>query len=343
MKNKYLLLADGNSPHVLKWIKELVNYFDLYLISLNGVSQDVYNYIDGEKIYILNKNAIATGGNYKLIFKLLEIRVIINNINPKYINAHYLSSYGFLAGLSKSSVDDVVLIQSTWGSDILVEPFLNVVRRQIAKYALKKADFVTSDSWYMADIINQLVESKKVLVFPFGFDTIESSVVQKEKLIFSNRALKDFYNIDKIIEWFREQSSEYRLVIANDGVERKLLEDKVVKLGLSERITFVGYLSHAEQNGYYQKAEYYISIPNSDATSVSLLEAMQYGAIPIVSNIPANREWILDGVNGIYFDDNKKLNEMKTEENFAKINQNILKSKALFPKSIKDFVYKVIT
>ena len=94
---------------------------------------------------------------------------------------------------------------------------------------------------------------------------------------------------------------------------------------------------------HYQKAEYYISIPNSDATSVSLLEAMQYGAIPIVSNIPANREWILDGVNGIYFDDNKKLNEMKTEENFAKINQNILKSKALFPKSIKDFVYKVIT
>jgi len=341
MQNKYLLLADGSSPHILKWVKELVLYFDLYLISLNGTISEISEYINKDNIYILNEHAQATGGNYKLIFKLPQIRKLIKQIEPDYINAHYLSSYGFLGALSKSSAHNTVLIQSTWGSDVLVEPFSNFIRKQIAKFALRKADLVTSDSWYMCDVIHQLIGNKEVVVFPFGLEIVEECKISKEKLVFSNRALKDFYNIDSIVEWFAKQSSEYKLVIANEGIEKKALEYLVKKLHISNRVQFVGYLSEEEQKTLYQKAKYYISIPDSDATSVSLLEAMQYGVIPIVSNIPANREWILDGINGIYFDTNKKLSEMRIEEDFAKINQNILKDKAFFPKGIKDFVMKV--
>ena len=43
----------------------------------------------------------------------------------------------------------------------------------------------------------------------------------------------------------------------------------------------------------------YVSIPNTDGTSISLLEAMAYGCLPVVSDLPANREWIENGVNGI--------------------------------------------
>ncbi len=341
MQDKYILFADGNSPHILKWVKELVKYFDVHLMSLNGVMSEIHEYIKKENVYILNDKVDTSGGNYKLIFKLKEIRKTIKQIDPRYINAHYLSSYGFLAALSKSVVDDVVLIQSTWGSDILVEPFSNVVRKQIAKFALRKASFISSDSWYMSDVIEKLVGKKEILVFPFGFDSIEKYEIKKEKLIFSNRALKSFYNIEGIIRWFAKQEGAYRLVIANEGIEKDRLEALVVQLGVSKSVLFVGYLSEVEQISYYKKAKYYISIPDSDATSVSLLEAMQYGAIPIVSNIPANREWVLDGVNGIYFDSSKNLDKIKVEEDFAKINQNILKDKALFPKSIKDFVTKV--
>ncbi len=341
MQNKYLILGDGRSPHILKWVKELVLYFDVYLISLNGVADEILEYINKDNVFILNEHTSATGGNHKLIFKLLQIRKRIKQIEPDYINAHYLSSYGFLGALSKSSVKSVTFIQSTWGSDVLLEPFSNFIRKYIAKFALQKADFVTSDSWYMADIVHQFVGEKETIVFPFGFDRIGESKMEKEKLVFSNRALKDFYNIRDIIEWFEKHADGYRLIIANEGKEKNNLEILVKQLDLSTRVLFVGYLLEEEQKLYYQKAKYYISIPDSDSTSVSLLEAMQYGAIPIVSNILANREWVLDGVNGIYFDSNKKLDEIKVEEDFAKINQNILKNKALFPKSIKDFVAKV--
>lgn len=36
----------------------------------------------------------------------------------------------------------------------------------------------------------------------------------------------------------------------------------------------------------------------SDGTSLSLLEAMALGAVPLVSDIGPNREWIDHGVNG---------------------------------------------
>ena len=341
MKNKYMLLADGSSPHVLKWIKELVRYFEVYLVTLNGLADEVYEYIEKEHIYILNEKVNTIGGNYKLIFKLPKIRKIIKELEPQYINAHYLSSYGFLGALSKSVLPKVKLIQSTWGSDILIEPFLNPIRRKIAKFALKKADYITSDSWNMADVIEQIVERKEIIVFPFGFSKIDISRGNKEKIIFSNRALKPLYNIDRLLEWFSKQESIFRLVVANEGVEKNSLVSLAQKLDISNRVDFVGYLSGEDQKRYYEKSTYYISIPDSDATSVSLLEAMQYGTIPIVSNIVANREWILDGVNGVFFDKNKNLDEIKVEDDFAKINHNILKDRALFPRSIKCFITKV--
>jgi len=45
-----------------------------------------------------------------------------------------------------------------------------------------------------------------------------------------------------------------------------------------------------------------VSVPESDATSISLLEAMAFGCVPVVSDLPANREWIQNGVNGIIAD-----------------------------------------
>jgi glycosyltransferase involved in cell wall biosynthesis len=43
------------------------------------------------------------------------------------------------------------------------------------------------------------------------------------------------------------------------------------------------------------KAAIYVSVPSSDGTSVTLLEAMAAGAYPVVSDLPGNREWVDPG------------------------------------------------
>lgn len=338
---KYILFADASSPHTLKWLKEQVKHFDVYLISLNGYSEEVLNYIDKSKLFVLNNKVNSKGGNYKLLLKFFELKNIVTKVEPDIINAHYISSYGFLASLIKMYKPEIFLLQSTWGSDILVEPFRNKLRYLIAEYSLNKANLITSDSYYMSDTIEKIVKDKEISTFSFGLDKIDTQEYEKNNLIFSNRALSKNYNVAEILNWFSKQSDIYSLVIANNGIEREKLKKLSLELGIADKVKFVGFLNAKEQDEYYKKSKYYISIPTSDATSVSLLEAMNFGCIPIVSNIASNREWIINNINGIFFKKDILLDNVSFSFNAVAINREILNNNGLFKKSIKELNKKI--
>lgn len=336
MQNKYIIFSDGKSPHTLKWISELSSYFELYLISLNGYSQDILEYIPKERVIVLNEGVNVSGGNFKLLMKYFDLLKVVKEINPKYFNAHYLSSYGFLGALIKRELPNIKLIVSTWGTDILLTPFENRVKLLVARYALKVANLITSDSYFMSDKISDIYKNDKTITFPFGLRDFEvENIVKDEHLIFSNRALSANYNIDKVIEWFATTDNNYKLVIANSGELLSTLKKQVASLQIEKRVEFVGFLTQREQTNYYKNAKYYISIPSSDSTSVSLLEAMRYGCYPIISNLPANREWIINGFNGKFF--TSHLNLPLGDEHSGVINQQIIKNNAIFSKSIQEY------
>jgi len=342
MKNKYLILADGKSKHTLKWIIGIKSYYDVFLISFNGVDNEYYNHIERSQVIVLNDAVKSTGGNYKLLKELFKIKKCIDEINPDILNAHYLTSYGFLGALLKKYFfNNIFLIQSTIGSDVLVAPKKNIFYKLLSKFALNQANIITSDSYFMSDEINK-ISSVKVLTFPFGLDEFsinEEKIIKDDKLIFSNRALYDNYNIDEVIYWFATISKNYKLVIANDGINRKKLQKLVNKLGVENRVDFVGFINEEEQKMYYKRAKYYISIPTSDSTSVSVLEALRYACIPILSNIPANREWIIDNYNGYLFSSDLNISDtLILEDNVTHYNQLLILKKAIFKKNILYFI-----
>jgi glycosyltransferase involved in cell wall biosynthesis len=51
--------------------------------------------------------------------------------------------------------------------------------------------------------------------------------------------------------------------------------------------------------GLYQAAQVAVSVPSSDGTPVSVLEAMACGVPVIASDLPSLREWIIPGETGI--------------------------------------------
>jgi len=342
MKDKYIIMADAKSPHTLKWVSELCKYFDLYVISLNGYDRQLLSYVGKEQIFVVNESVNVSGGNFKLLLKYFEIKKIVESIAPKYINAHYISSYGVLAALIKRVKPEIKLVQSAWGSDILVTPFESVIKRKVTEFALVNADLITSDSYYMSDKIIEISANRKIDTFPFGLEEIDlnEEIVKDKNLIFSNRALSENYNIMTVVEWFAKlHNEELRLVIANEGEQKEELKSLAKKLGVTTQIEFVGFLTKDDQDTLYKKAQYYISIPSSDSTAVSLLEAMSFGCYPIVSNLPANREWILDECNGSFFSEGMLLPEV--EQNVSNINKNIINKKAIFSKSIKNYISRL--
>ena len=80
-------------------------------------------------------------------------------------------------------------------------------------------------------------------------------------------------------------------------------ERRRTALGLADAVHFTGRLDADAQAHWYDRAQWYLSLPTSDSVSVSVLEAMAHGCIPLLSDLPANRELVESGRNGLVLAD----------------------------------------
>jgi glycosyltransferase involved in cell wall biosynthesis len=119
--------------------------------------------------------------------------------------------------------------------------------------------------------------------------------------VLSNRNLHSIYNVSLLIRaipLILKEEPELKFVIAGDGPERTKLENEAKRFNVNSSVKFLGRVPHEEMPDLLSNADIYVSTSLYDGTSVSLLEAMASGAFPIVTDIPANREWITTGQNG---------------------------------------------
>ena len=289
-----LLLISSNTIHTYKYLQLVENYFDEVLLITNEKST-IYDYPTVELSFNLKiKNLFST---------VRGIKKQITSFQPSIIHIHQANSFAFYALLAsrKSSIPTVL---TAWGSDVLLLPNRNVLLKKMVQFNLRNADFLTSDSTYMEQEMEKLATLKnKILVANFGIDVTPANC-PKENIVYSNRLHKKLYRVDKIIEAFarfkqNKERKDWRLVVAATGTETENLKDKANKLGLTDDVEFVGWIQKEDNEQWYSKAKIWVSIPESDATSISLLEAMACGSIPVVSDLPSNREWIESGINGI--------------------------------------------
>ena len=289
---KKLLLIGSNTIHTYTFIELIEDYFDEIFLITDELRQG-YSYQHECLDFRLNPLNL-----WKTPFR---IKKIIHIFNPSVIHIHQANSYSFYSLLACRKFK-IPTILTAWGSDILVIPKMNYFLKKMVIFSLKNANFFTSDSSFMAEEMRKLVPSiKNITLANFGI-SIEIQSSEKENIIFSNRLHKKLYNIDKIIEAFYifslKDKQNWRLVIAGNGEETDNLKKNVHLLNIDNKVSFVGWIQKEENANWYSKAKYWISIPESDATSISLLEAMASSCIPIVSNLPANKEWIEHKING---------------------------------------------
>ncbi|MEN9630843.1 MAG: hypothetical protein RJA10_4071, partial [Pseudomonadota bacterium] len=159
----------------------------------------------------------------------------------------------------------------------------------------------TSDSQVMAARMREL-GAGEVMTFPFGLEAMPPPGGPKQpQLVFANRGLERVYDPQRVVDVFADLAwhwPEARLVVANDGSLREAMQRHVQALRLADRVTFTGRLDAATQARWYDQAQWYLSLPSSDSVAVSVLEAMAHGCIPLLSDLPANRELVRHGDNG---------------------------------------------
>ena len=291
MKKLLLIGSNAGNAHLRNYLNLVRNYFDEVLV----VSDHAVDFAPCEQVSFSLKNP------YQVLKSIRQLKNILRDYQPSIIHVHQANSYAFIAG--KANAAKIPLVLTAWGSDVLILPNKSPFHRWLVKKGLQSAQVLTADSKEMVDAIRKLGIKTEVVQANFGVD-LDLSVIpgsDRPMAFYSNRMHEPLYRIDEIIDGMGEylQSGDGEMIIAGKGSMTEALQEKVHTLGIAQRVRFVGYIDASQNQSFYLGSRFFLSIPQSDGTSISLLEAMAYGCIPIVSDLPSNREWIEDNVNGI--------------------------------------------
>lgn len=246
------------------------------------------------------------------------LKKLINELKIDLVHSGWLSlsSYAVL----KTGFHPVLAM--SWGSDVLNNPCNETPhnsRRLLKriKYVADNADIIYSDAEYVAETLTDLtgIDSRKIRVFPqIGVDmtlfrpddllrrkTRHELNVERAKVILSVRSFYPVYAVDTLIKALPgvlRSYPEVMLLLAGEGPMRQQLETLVDELKIKGNVKFVGNIPNHQLPGIYNAADLYLSVSLSDGTSMCLLEAMSCGLPVVVTDVPANMEWIKDGYNG---------------------------------------------
>jgi len=280
-------LADASLPHTVRWVNHFARRgHDCLLLSLEP----------GSGYECAFEPLPAHAGWPRFLRYTLEIQRAAARLRafaPGVVNAHFVPNYGWMAvraGLHP-------LVVTTLGSDVLTVPSQSPLHRWRTAHVLQRADAVTSDAHMLTDaILGFGVAGYAVTTVPFGIEATRFATppVRDQSIVtlFSSRRLEPVYDVGTLVRaWARLSPEERRqmpLRIAGTGSETAALQAQGAPLGAN----FVGWLATPELDRELAGAQIYVSTSKSDSTSVSLLEAMAAGCFPVVSDLPANQEWV---------------------------------------------------
>lgn len=229
--------------------------------------------------------------------KTIEAELI--TFQADIVHSHYSTNYGLLA--TRQSVCPAVVTVA--GSDLLIEPYQKKLFHFSNAYVFKRASIINAVSNQLADVLkNEYKTNQKVEVFPEGVNRRlffpDNQIPESPVRLISTRNFKTVYNHQLFVECVPKLVKSFfdvQIIYLGDGPQRKEFENQLLNFN---QVTFKGWISREEVANELKKSQIYISTSFSDGTSTSLLEAMACGLFPIVSDIPANHDWIEDGING---------------------------------------------
>jgi len=247
----------------------------------------------------------------------LNLRRLTQQIKPDLIHAGPVQTCAFLAVLSGFRP----VLTMSWGYDLVMEADKTAWMRGVTRYTLKRSAFFVSDANVSRDkAIHFGMDSEKTVIFPWGTDidhftprTPKPAALNASKgsnlrtfTLFCNRTWEPIYGVDVLAKAFVRVAAEnpgVDLVLLGGGSQGARIRQILMNGGVLDRVQFGGHVAQADLPRWYHMADLYVSTSHVDGSSVSLMEALASGLPCLVSDIPGNREWIEDGVNGWLFRD----------------------------------------
>lgn len=260
------------------------------------------------------------------------LRRIIKRIRPDLIHAGPIQTAAFIAVLTGFRP----ILTMSWGFDLMEDVHRNRWWEWVTRYTLQRSTFFTSDAQVTRDkAVAYGMNPARTVVFPWGVDLSHFAprpapgTSHTGFTLFCNRSWEPRYGVDVLARAFvkvAQQREDVSLMLLGGGSQGAQLRRMLQQGNAAGRVAYPGHIPNRDLPRFYHMADLYISPSHVDGSSVSLMEALACGLPCLVSDIPANKEWVREGENGWLFRDGdadelaaKILNAIQRRETLPKI------------------------
>lgn len=245
---------------------------------------------------------------------VVDLKRVIKRVRPDIIHAGPIQSCAFLAALSGFRP----ILTMSWGFDLMQDAGRNGWWTAVTRYTLARSTFFISDAMVTrAKAVQYGMDANRTIVFPWGVDLKHfkpgtpapgraGAAGTGPFTLFCNRSWEPRYGVDVLARAFgrvAQQNPQVSLLLLGGGSQAGVIRQILMGNGAIDRVQFGGQVSQTDLPRWYRMADLYISPSHVDGSSVSLMEALACGLPALVSDIPANQEWVAEGVNGWLFPD----------------------------------------
>ncbi|MBC7644715.1 MAG: glycosyltransferase [Thermoleophilia bacterium] len=313
---RIVYVARHHSVHTRRWVSFFAaRGHEVHVVTPGGA--DAHD-VDEQGLVIARTYRVHDLGEPRFgklgyLFKLRRARKIIRELDPDVVHAHYATSCGLLA----LAAGVRPLVTTAHGDDLLISP-RNPLMRRLVQRVLRASALITVPSEQMREAARRLLGADHpvhIEVFQYGVEVARLARVaesvreadmmprdQRPLRIVSTRAMLGLYRLDALIDALAVLAArdiEFHCDFLGDGPDRAALEARAREHRIDGYVTFHGHTPAPRMERLVAAADLYVSVSESDGVSLSLLEALVLGAIPVLSDIPANRSWVNDGQTGV--------------------------------------------
>jgi glycosyltransferase involved in cell wall biosynthesis len=299
---KIAYVCSGVTVDERRYLKKMVEKAHKpYLISFWNLGVDFK--MKGVEFYHYRPRYFST------LKKIIYLKRLLKKIQPDVVHTGFLQTHGLIGAF----VRDFPVLSMPMGSDVLILPQKSLYHKIVAKFVLKHARMITCDCEAVKNKIVEMTgyDPGKIIVIPCGtelniFHPRDSRMRQKLgwqncEVLIMTRQFAPVYGIEYFINALPrivEKFPDVRAILVGSGPLEEEIKKRVDSLKLKNYIHFTGFVDADTVAECLNTADVYVSTSLSDGTSVSLLEALACRLPVVVSDVPANLEWIEDGVNG---------------------------------------------
>jgi len=308
---KIIYFSLGYSTHDYRFLKSISEGgHEVFFVQLEGNRRQVEDRLMPPNVQLVLWKGGREPFRWSNLARLtLDFRRLTREIKPDLIHAGPIQTCAFIAVLSGFRP----ILSMSWGFDLMDDVHKSKWMERVTHFVLRRSSFFTSDAKVTRDkAVTYGMNPEKTIIFPWGVDLeqFKPSTLKPKNLqtftLFCSRSWEALYGVDVLARAFvqvAQQNKNVDLILLGGGSLGGELRQILQSGGVLDRVTFGGQVSQMDLPRWYHRADLYISPSHVDGSSVSLMEALACGLPCLVSDIPANKEWVVDDENGWLFRD----------------------------------------